>query len=126
MIRQILQGLRIAKTRQIVRAGAVNLRQLAPVSYTHLPFVRQYWLAERKHSAERFQPLYSPPGVDAKRQPADDAGALDVYKRQRQEADALMRTMVNRQPQDAERVYASGLYLSGNDQDCLLYTSRCV
>ena len=28
------------------------------------------------HSAERFQPLYSPPGVDAKRQPADDAGAL--------------------------------------------------
>ena len=40
------------------------------------PFVRQYWLAERKHSAERFQPLYSPPGVDAKRQPADDAGAL--------------------------------------------------
>ncbi|MBZ2012998.1 cellulose synthase complex outer membrane protein BcsC, partial [Klebsiella pneumoniae] len=36
---------------------------------------------------------------------------------ERQEADALMRTMVNRQPQDAERVYASGLYLSGNDQD---------
>lgn len=34
---------------------------------------------------------------------------------ERQEADALMRTMVNRQPQDAERVYASGLYLSGND-----------
>lgn len=30
-----------------------------------------------------------------------------------------MRTMVNRQPQDAERVYASGLYLSGNDQDDL-------
>ncbi|MDR8470627.1 hypothetical protein FPK58_27930, partial [Acinetobacter baumannii] len=29
------------------------------------------------------------------------------------------RTMVNRQPQDAERVYASGLYLSGNDQDDL-------
>ncbi|MBN0903457.1 tetratricopeptide repeat protein, partial [Pseudomonas aeruginosa] len=27
---------------------------------------------------------------------------------ERQEADALMRTMVNRQPQDAERVYASG------------------
>ncbi|MBD3709673.1 hypothetical protein IE996_22940 [Klebsiella pneumoniae] len=27
-----------------------------------------------------------------------------------------MRTMVNRQPQDAERVYASGLYLSGNDR----------
>lgn len=38
---------------------------------------------------------------------------------ERQEADALMRTMVNRQPQDAERVYASGLYLSGNDQDDL-------
>ena len=27
-------------------------------------------------STQRFQPLYSPPGVDAKRQPADDAGAL--------------------------------------------------
>ena len=27
------------------------------------PFVRQYWLAERKHSAERFQPLYSPPAL---------------------------------------------------------------
>ncbi|VFT73348.1 cellulose synthase operon protein C [Klebsiella aerogenes] len=38
---------------------------------------------------------------------------------ERQEADALMRAMVNRQPQDAERVYASGLYLSGNDQDDL-------
>ena len=38
---------------------------------------------------------------------------------ERQEADALMRTIVNRQPQDAERVYASGLYLSGNDQDDL-------
>ncbi len=35
---------------------------------------------------------------------------------ERREADALMRTMVNRQPQDAERVYASGLYLSGNDR----------
>lgn len=38
---------------------------------------------------------------------------------ERQEADALMRAMVNRQPQDAERIYASGLYLSGNDQDDL-------
>lgn len=32
-----------------------------------------------------------------------------------------MRTMVNRQPQDAERVYASGLYLSGNDQTIWLW-----
>lgn len=40
---------------------------------------------------------------------------------ERQEADALMRTMVNRQPQDAERVYASGLYLSGNDQTIWLW-----
>ncbi|EIY4899961.1 cellulose biosynthesis protein BcsC, partial [Klebsiella quasipneumoniae] len=38
---------------------------------------------------------------------------------ERQQADALMRAMVNRQPQDAERIYASGLYLSGNDQDDL-------
>ena len=30
-----------------------------------------------------------------------------------------MRAMVKRQPQDAERIYASGLYLSGNDQDDL-------
>lgn len=29
--------------------------------------------------------------------------------------------MVNRQPQDAERVYASGLYLSGNDQTIWLW-----
>jgi len=35
----------------------------------------------------------------------------------RSEADALMRAMVNRQPGDADRVYAYGLYLSGNNQD---------
>jgi hypothetical protein len=28
-----------------------------------------------------------------------------------------MRAMVNRQPGDADRVYAYGLYLSGNNQD---------
>jgi Tfp pilus assembly protein PilF len=37
----------------------------------------------------------------------------------RSEADALMRAMVNRQPGDADRVYAYGLYLSGNNQDDL-------
>lgn len=36
---------------------------------------------------------------------------------QRPEADALMRNMANRKPGDAERVYAYGLYLSGNNQD---------
>ncbi|WP_142793982.1 hypothetical protein, partial [Klebsiella pneumoniae] len=35
----------------------------------------------------------------------------------RSEADAIMRAMVNRQPGDADRVYAYGLYLSGNNQD---------
>lgn len=35
----------------------------------------------------------------------------------RSEADALMRAMVNRKPGDADRIYAYGLYLSGNDQD---------
>ncbi|QGN40199.1 cellulose synthase complex outer membrane protein BcsC [Klebsiella oxytoca] len=35
----------------------------------------------------------------------------------RSEADALMRAMVNRKPGDADRVYAYGLYLSGNNQD---------
>lgn len=36
---------------------------------------------------------------------------------ERAEADTLMRTMVNRKPGDADRVYAWGLYLSGNGQD---------
>ncbi|WP_174510197.1 cellulose synthase complex outer membrane protein BcsC [Klebsiella oxytoca] len=36
---------------------------------------------------------------------------------QRAEADTLMRNMVNRKPGDADRVYAYGLYLSGNNQD---------
>ena len=36
---------------------------------------------------------------------------------ERDEADRLMRNMINRQPGDAERVYAYSLYLSGNDQD---------
>lgn len=35
------------------------------------------------------------------------------------EADTLMRNMVSRKPGDAERVYAWGLYLSGNNQDDL-------
>ncbi|WP_434665040.1 cellulose synthase complex outer membrane protein BcsC [Klebsiella sp. B345] len=36
---------------------------------------------------------------------------------QQTEADTLMRDMVNRKPGDADRVYAYGLYLSGNNQD---------
>lgn len=36
---------------------------------------------------------------------------------ERAEADALMRAMASRRPGDAERVYAWGLYLSGNGQD---------
>lgn len=35
------------------------------------------------------------------------------------QADTLMRNMVSRRPGDAERVYAWGLYLSGNNQDDL-------
>ncbi|VTM73722.1 Cellulose synthase operon protein C precursor [Raoultella planticola] len=35
------------------------------------------------------------------------------------QADTLMRNMVSRKPGDAERVYAWGLYLSGNNQDDL-------
>ncbi len=38
---------------------------------------------------------------------------------QQPQADTLMRNMVNRKPGDADRVYAYGLYLSGNDQDDL-------
>ncbi|MCF6687296.1 cellulose synthase complex outer membrane protein BcsC [Raoultella terrigena] len=38
---------------------------------------------------------------------------------ERAEADTLMRTMVNRKPGDADRVYAWGLYLSGNGQDSM-------
>lgn len=38
---------------------------------------------------------------------------------QQPQADALMHNMVNRKPGDADRVYAYGLYLSGNDQDDL-------
>ncbi len=40
---------------------------------------------------------------------------------ERQEADALMRTMVNRQPQDAERVYASGLTCWGTTRTIWLW-----
>ncbi|WEF28352.1 cellulose synthase complex outer membrane protein BcsC [Klebsiella aerogenes] len=38
---------------------------------------------------------------------------------QQAQADALMRNMVNRKPGEADRVYAYGLYLSGNNQDDL-------
>ena len=42
----------------------------------------------------------------------------DLYSAgQRSQADNLMRQLASQKPSDPEQVYASGLYLSGNDQD---------
>lgn len=35
----------------------------------------------------------------------------------RSQADTLMRQLARQKPSDPDQVYASGLYLSGNDQD---------
>ncbi len=42
----------------------------------------------------------------------------DLYSAgQRSRADNLMRQLASQKPGDPDQVYASGLYLSGNDQD---------
>jgi cellulose synthase operon protein C len=44
--------------------------------------------------------------------------ARDLYSAgQRSQADTLMRQLASQKPNDAEQVYANGLYLSGNDRD---------